>query len=176
METFEIDGVGKITHYRDSDWALEDEIMVPVLGHPCFISLENYQNDPAKQEFHAALVNLLKLNHEALEAIQDHVYQYYKDVNDACWVETDAEYLEIGTTSEIWKFVQLGNELYVRRRPFGDKKIYISLDCKCDWEDEHGLLIVFKEGLAVNKIGGYDGHLSNADAYGDPALEGVVYR
>ena len=26
------------------------------------------------------------------------------------------------------------------------------------------------------KVGGYDGHLTNSDAYADDALEGVVYR
>jgi hypothetical protein len=54
--------------------------------------------------------------------------------------------------------------------------MYASLECNCDWEEEHGLLIVFKEGREVSKIGPYDGHLTHSDAYGDPALEDVVYR
>ncbi|RDH43718.1 hypothetical protein B9G39_09845 [Zooshikella ganghwensis] len=59
---------------------------------------------------------------------------------------------------------------------YGDKAIYISLSCECDWEEEHGLLLVFKEGRYINKLGGYDGHLTNSDAYGDKNLEKVVYR
>ncbi|WP_407939254.1 DUF6985 domain-containing protein [Microbulbifer thermotolerans] len=47
----------------------------------------------------------------------------------------------------------------VLRRPYGDKLVYISLECSCDWEREHGLQIVFKQGLYVNKIGPLDGIL-----------------
>ena len=64
----------------------------------------------------------------------------------------------------------------VSRRPYGDRAAYVSLECGCDWEEEHGLQIVFKEGLHVNMVGQYDGHLTNADAYGDGRLENVIYR
>lgn len=64
----------------------------------------------------------------------------------------------------------------VTRRPYGDKRIYISLECGCDWEREHGLQIVFKEGQYVNKLGPYDGHLTNSDAFADDALEDIVYK
>ena len=50
-----------------------------------------------------------------------------------------------------------------------------SVECGCDWEGEHGLQIVFKDGLVVNKVGAFDGHVTNSDAYGDPGLEDVVY-
>ena len=53
--------------------------------------------------------------------------------------------------------------------------MYISLECECEWEIEHGLQIVFKDGLRINKVGSFDDHVTNADAYGDPRLEDVVY-
>lgn len=64
----------------------------------------------------------------------------------------------------------------VKRRASGDRGIYISLECGCNWEPEHGLQIVFKHGRTINKIGPYDSHLTNSDAYADPKLEDVVYR
>jgi hypothetical protein len=64
----------------------------------------------------------------------------------------------------------------VARRAYGDKGIYVSVECGCDWEVEHGLQLVFKNGLKVNKLGGYDGHLTNSDAFADESLEDVVYR
>ena len=45
----------------------------------------------------------------------------------------------------------------------------------CDWEEEHGLQIVFKNGLTINKIGPYDGHCTNSDAYDDESLEDIIY-
>ncbi len=46
----------------------------------------------------------------------------------------------------------------------------------CDWEREHGLQIVFKQGLFVNKVGAFDGHLTNSDAYANEELENVIDR
>jgi hypothetical protein len=63
----------------------------------------------------------------------------------------------------------------VRRRPYADKGIYISVECGCEWEQEHGLQIVLKSGLKVNKLGGYDGHFTNSDAFDDEGLEHVIY-
>ena len=54
--------------------------------------------------------------------------------------------------------------------------VYISLGCNCDWEQEHGLQIVLKDGLRVTKVGSFDGHLTNSDAYDDASLENVIYR
>jgi len=47
-----------------------------------------------------------------------------------------------------------------------------TIECGCNWEREHGLQIVLREGLSVTKLGPYDGHLTNADS----SLESVVYR
>ena len=41
---------------------------------------------------------------------------------------------------------------------------------------QHGLQIVFKDGRSVTKVGPYDGHLTNSNAYADASLDGVVYR
>ena len=41
---------------------------------------------------------------------------------------------------------------------------------------EYDLQIVFKNGLRVNKVGPYDGHVTNADAYADDSLEDVVFK
>ena len=82
----------------------------------------------------------------------------------------------IDSPKDVWKHIQFGDEAMVIRRPYHDKGIYISLECNCDWEEEHGLQIVFKNGLKVNKIGPYDGHCTNVDAYANKSLEDVIYK
>jgi hypothetical protein len=49
------------------------------------------------------------------------------------------------------------------------------LECECDWEPEHGLQIVFRDGREVTKVGPYDGHLTNSAAYANDDLDGIVY-
>ena len=89
--------------------------------------------------------------------------------------ELDDEFVIIATPSDLWKHIRLGASPVVSRRPYGDKSVYVSLECECVWEEEHGLQIVFKNGLKVNKVGPFDGHLTNSDAYGDASLEEVIY-
>ena len=88
----------------------------------------------------------------------------------------DNGYVVIPRAADVWAHVTLGREPIVSRRAYGDKGVYVSLECGCDWEREHGLQIVFKEGLRVNKVGPFDGHLTNSDAYADRSLEHVIYR
>lgn len=40
---------------------------------------------------------------------------------------------------------------------------------------EHGLQIVFRGRHTVSKVGPFDGHLTNADAFGREGLDSVVY-
>jgi hypothetical protein len=42
-----------------------------------------------------------------------------------------------------------------------DNDFYASYECNCDWEGEHGLCIVLKNGLAITRVGKFDGHLTN---------------
>jgi hypothetical protein len=78
---------------------------------------------------------------------------------------------------DVWSHVRFGEKFIVRRRTVADAEhgVYLSLTCKCDWEPEHGLQLVLRDGRAITKIGEYDGHLTNADAYGNSALADVVY-
>lgn len=40
---------------------------------------------------------------------------------------------------------------------------YADLECECDWEIEHGLNLVFRDGDRISKVGQYDGHLHHID-------------
>jgi len=151
-------------------------VPIAVLGGKlCTICLEGYTWDKKKDEFDAAIANFLSLDAAALREAEGYVFQYYKDY-EAGWKSYDDDFKPIKSPGDVWAHVRFGKEPTVSRRRYGDKGIYISLECGCDWEEEHGLQIVFKNGLKVNKVGSYDGHLTNSDAYADNSLEDVVYR
>nr|WP_209319219.1 hypothetical protein [Pseudoalteromonas sp. Isolate6] len=136
--------------------------------------LEQYEEDKKKDEFHEAIKNFLAIDESVLRASQDYIYQYYKDIF-VHLVPEDDWYVEIPNAADVWKHIQFGNALLVSRRSGGDELVYISLTCSCDWEQEHGLEIVFKQGRYVNKVGPFDGHLTHSDAYDDDRLENVIY-
>jgi hypothetical protein len=150
-------------------------ISLPVLsGAECRILVEGYEDDSSVEEFHEAIKNFLAASSDVLKAIEPYLFKYYLDVKSS--IEPEEDFPSIGCSSEIWQHIHLGKEAVVSRRPYGDRGIYVSLGGNCDWEPEHGLQIVFKNGSRINKVGPYDGHLTNSDAYADSALEGVIYR
>jgi hypothetical protein len=171
----QIPQIGTLTKDSRFDWHYSEPIPVPVLGNKlCRFVLEGYPEDQNKEEFHAAISSFLSVDDSTLKAAASPVFQYYKDCN-AHWKPGDEQFLSITSQDGVWAHVRLGDEPMVSRRAHGDKGVYISLECGCDWEEEHGLQIVFKNGSKVSKVGPYDGHLTNSDAYADDSLEDVIY-
>ncbi len=70
----------------------------------------------------------------------------------------------------IWNFVY-PTALFVNRRASNDKDIYIVLACECEWEKEHGLQLVFRQGKKLTRVSDQDGHLTESDAYDFPDSE-----
>ena len=170
----EVPGLGAVTKDEDLGWYYSRPIAVRMFGgKECRLVLEGYDGDTRKEDFHAAIANFLGGSPSVLREADDALFRYYKDFEEY-W--KDDGHSPIKTPEELWRHIRLGSEPMVKRRHYGDKGIYISVECGCDWEQEHGLQLVLKNGLKVNKLGGYDGHLTNSDAFDDPALEDVVYR
>jgi hypothetical protein len=141
---------------------------IPVLGGKlCRIVVEGYDGDEAPADFHAAIASFLSIGEDVLKQAAPFVFRYYED----CAAEGIAP-VAIASPADVWRHVQFGSEVYATR---GERAIYLSLECNCDWEEEHGLQIVFKNGLVVNKVGPFDGHTTNSHAFAEDAFEDVVY-
>jgi hypothetical protein len=125
-------------------------------GQPCRLVIEGYDADSNKTDFRTAIVNLLAADESVLREAEPHLYRYYQACN-ATYEPGGDESVDIPRPAGVWAHIDLGTNLVVARRPSGDRAVYISLKCDCDWEPEHGLQIVFKSGLYVSKIGPYDG-------------------
>jgi hypothetical protein len=171
-----IPGLGPVVEDQRFGWYYSAALPLALLnGQPCQVVLDGYAKDRFPEQFHAAIANLLACSFSVLRAAEPYVFQYYEDVN-VNWNPSDKEFVRIGSPSEVWQHVRFGTKAMVRRRGRGDRGVYVSLECGCDWEPEHGLQIVLKNGSIVTKVGPYDGHLTNAEAYADESLENVVYR
>lgn len=170
-----VPGIGEVTKDDRFGWLCSQPIKVAVLdGKECRIVLEGYDEEQNKDDYHVAISEFLSSPTSALKEAETYIYQYYQDISSFI-SPSDQEFVAIDSPAEIWAHIQFGSEPIVSRRGYGDEKIYISLECNCDWEREHGLQIVFKDGNKVCKVGPYDGHLTNSDAFSDGALENVTY-
>ncbi|WP_026471596.1 DUF6985 domain-containing protein [Alkanindiges illinoisensis] len=149
-------------------------VYIPMLEQSCYFDIEGYETTADQESYHTAIANFLNASPEILKAAQPYIFQYYQVMN-SFWEPGDEEYIEIHSPDQIWNHIELGDEAAVSRRTENDQDVYITLSCECDWEPEHGLMIVFKNGSQVCKVGAYDGHVTNSDAYADDALENVIY-
>ena len=122
----------------------------------------------------AALKAFLSLTTADRLSDSRHVYAYYQDfreyVGGEDWMD---EELGVPDSPEaIWKHVT-PKSLFVDKDGNGGERYYVIIECECGWESEHGLMMVWRDGRTLSKVGGYDGHLTNAS--GDDGLEDVVY-
>ena len=172
----EIPHLGFVTKDSEFDWYRSKPIAVKALGgKECCIVVEEYDQDEFRDQFHDTISNFLSIDENALREVESDLVAYYEDVLRAVG-EEEPDFPRISAPDDVWKHIRFGNEPIVSRRPYGDQGVYVSVECECDWEPEHGLQIIFRSGRIVSKVGPYDGHLSNADAFADPRLEDVVYR
>lgn len=140
------------------------------------VVVSGYDDDPHQKDFQAAIKNLLICPFKVFKMAEPYIFKYYQDMNSTCWEPEDPEYLVIASPDKVWEHIQVGREPMVSRRAYGDKAIYVSFECECEWEPEHGLQIVLRNGRELVKISPFDGHLTNSDAFADSSLEHVIYR
>jgi hypothetical protein len=172
VKSMHIPGLGQLSEGDCEGWLQSQPVPVRMFGGKlCRIVLEGYQDDENQTDFHKAIERLLAGGPDVLTDASESLYLYYKDYEEH-WLEEGRAPLR---ASEVWQHVQFGDQLIVTRRPDGDKAVWVSIECECAWECEHGLELVLKHGASVTKLGPYDGHASNADSYSNPAFEHVVY-
>lgn len=157
------------------DWWKSEKTEIPFFENEklaiTFMDFEPEHDKTFIEEADQTLINFLKLNLAYRNSISDLAYKNCKDFLDTVGYEkADAPLRKIKDHNEIWNFIH-PTEIYVTRRPYNDKDVYIILACECDWDQEHGLQLVFRQGKQLTRISGQDGHLTEADTYDKPDEE-----
>jgi uncharacterized protein DUF6985 len=143
-------------------------------GLQCRFELQGYEGDLNPEDFVQAMRNVLTAPQSLLRDATPFVHQYCVEML-RLWGDA-APSLELVSPADVWNYVELGNVLVVSRDHRSDRDVFVSLECWCAWEREHGLQLVFKNGAEISKVGPFDGHVSNASAFNDRSLDGVVYK
>ena len=149
-----------------------DEINIPFLGNQrLIITFQDIVDDPVPKEFEQAINNFLKLQEEDRKKTNPYVFGDYKDFVE-CVGEEEFDFT-IKDEDAVWEHVH-PTQIYVSRRQYGDKAVYVQIAAECDWEAEHGLQIVYKQGKGLKRVSSQDGHLTNSDAYAKTELENEI--
>lgn len=144
--------------------------------------------DPPAEEaiplIDAAIENMRASRTDLLEQATEHVYRYYRDIAEYYSAEEREDYgiPAIERAADVWEHVQLGRHPTVSAS-LDDASgylhagvAYVSFECECDWEPEHGLCLVFIDGERLGRVSSYDGHRTWAHAYADRSLLDVIYH
>lgn len=148
------------------------EVRVPFFDNlilPVTFSVENSGTDTLFQiEARDALNNFLALNAEDRINASKHVYKnfaYYKSEATVSYWSKDLD--EISSERDIWRSIQ-PLSINLERRMYNDKNIYLTVFCSCEWDEEHKIVLVFRQGKQMTRVSQVDGHLTDADAFDLP--------
>ncbi|MFD5825657.1 DUF6985 domain-containing protein [Lentzea sp. NPDC060358] len=156
----EVPGLGTVSE-SDYGTLVSAPVPVPLFGGRSLpFVLEGYEDDDAPEEFHAAIGTFLALTPETLTAAAPAAFAYYSEILEAFGEGFDG-FPRIEGPDEVWNHVTFDrHEVSVLRAGEGTP-VYVSIECECSWEEEHGLQLVLREGRTVTRVGPYDGHLTD---------------
>jgi hypothetical protein len=174
----EIPGVGPLSLDEDVGWYFSTPMAAGALRGTVgeiVIAQEDLLDHDASP-FGDAAVTFLTADDGALREASPHVFAYYLDARRRVGeLGLDLQLPDIAEPESVWDHVSFGTEFHLEHGRGPDAPVFVSVECSCAWEQEHGLQLVFREGRTVTKVGPFDGHLTNRAAFNRMDLEGTVY-
>ena len=176
MKTINCNAIGNLKQNENfHDWWESDLIAIPFFNNKKLkVTFRDFDPDYdltfLKEASDAFNIFLSKKSEDKL-LLSKEVFANYKGFID----DVEPDWLEgainnVTNPIDIWNFIK-AKEIYIVRRHRRDHEIYLEVSCSCNWEEEHGLQLVFKKGLQLTRVSGHDGHITDADAYNIPDSE-----
>ncbi len=165
--------IGKLYQNEEfADWWESELIQIPFFGNTelkvTFLDFVPEDDQAYLLEADNAMKNFLLKNSDERFELSALVRQNCREFLEAIgYDEVDKPLWEIEHKDEIWTFVY-PQEITLTRRHRRDEDIYLSIMCDCEWEQEHGLQLVFRQGKQLTRISAQDGWVTEADAYDKP--------
>ena len=167
MKEFEIESIGKLLPHPDvpDEWLISKPVSIPFFDElklSFTFDGDDLKNDDSFSSEANKLIELflMKNNNDRLIA-SNLVYQNYRTVQN--YYDSQpirSEPLKLKTENEIWKFIY-PQGINVCRDSLDEKNLYLRVECECEWEEEHGLQLIFKNGAELVRVSSIDGHLTD---------------
>jgi len=163
MEFIEIEAVGKMMQDKNySDSYQSQPLPIQFFdGKKLEITIYGvHESDPnLVSEASRAIQSFLLKDEKEKYDYSSLVYQNYLEVVEMVGADFFEIEFEIENERDIWKYVY-PSQIYVSRNSDGDEDVYLEIKCGCEWEDEHGLQLIFRRGLKLTRVSEIDGHLT----------------
>ncbi len=156
----------------DDHWSSKP-ISVKMFGG-AMLPVSYYEYDPEKSpdtlpEYETALRNFLSLDLEAKALATPYVHKRCRDdIAAADWDGRDQLEATTRVPDAVWNHVR-PKDVFVTRRMYDENEdLYVGVQCDCDWDMEHGVLLVYRKGKQLTRVSANDGHVTDADALNVP--------
>ncbi|WP_448662184.1 DUF6985 domain-containing protein [Sphingomonas sp. CJ20] len=160
FETESLGTVSPVDGYADVWFA--DRIRIAFLpSDPLPVELTDIGPGDA-QAIDAAMARFLALGEDDRAAAAPGVLANCHEYLNAIYLsEDDPEQAMLAITDPdaIWRHVVPEGLSVVRDTSAGEPSLYVALQCRCDWEIEHGLQLVWRDGGTLSRISAQDGHV-----------------
>jgi len=101
------------------------------------------------------------------DELEKHMFEFYTRVKQ--YETSSNRIVSIASPNDIWKHITT-NSMVIKIQ---DNSVYIQIELDCDWDAEHGMQIVYRDGDQLVRVGENDGNCVADEYYRD---EGVVDR
>jgi hypothetical protein len=154
--------------HNDSDipeWLVSEPVSVPYFDGRLLTFTLDGLTEVDVHDVQCAVSAFLAMDSAARLEASPYVFGNYQKMVDAVG-EGQFEW-QVASAEAIWTHVH-PSAVFVSRRHRRDQLIYVQITAECDWEEEHGLQIVYRRGGELSRVSDQDGHLTHADAYDVP--------
>ena len=109
----------------------------------------------------AAMENFLRLNAQDRSRAAPAVLENCQNFLSMIDLSTEADHAMAALTDAdaIWPYVDCQSIDIVKDDGDGEPSIHVVLTCNCEWEPEHGLQIVYRNGNQLTRVSEQDGHV-----------------
>ena len=143
--------IGKIhPHKLDPDLYVSEPMAIPYFDYvKVIVGIYEAGHEPTLKAADRVLENFMKLNLENRAHDTKSILEYYK----VCLNDGMSKPLKIESDADIWKYVY-PNEIIVNS--LMGEGFFVDVSCECDWEIEHGLQLIFKNGRELIRARGHE--------------------
>ena len=146
-------------HATIPEWWVSRPVVVRFLSEQPipFTLMVQADGDEYPPDVAEAVARFLSLGPTDRAAATGRVFEYYCDYVNAV---PDA-HLGIDEPDSIWPHIQARYAALQRKGKTG-RHVYVLLVCDCEWDDEHGLQLLYRDGNDLVHVGDQDGGITYA--------------
>jgi len=158
----EMNNIGELFQSEDDKFYWEScEVIIPAIFNTKWSFIfEDFDPSTQSEKYQDAINNFMKMSNTDFKKAGPYLFQYYEDTIQK-WNPKPKEYEKFYSANDVWSHVDFSSGYYITASTDVDDEVYLSLSSNCDWNEEHGLQIVYYRGNELVRVGSFTGHFRN---------------